>query len=58
MKPFLYGQGLFGYLDGSIPCPPVEITIDVSHPPLSNLAYAAWIQQDQLIVSTLISSLH
>ncbi|XP_019161980.1 PREDICTED: uncharacterized protein LOC109158522 [Ipomoea nil] len=64
---FLRGQGLLGYVDGETPCPPLMInaapasdestsaaTTIVS---TANPAHKAWIQQDQSILSILISSL-
>lgn len=62
--PFLKGQGFLGYLDGTLPCPPATLgsptPTDASSssavsPP--NPAYLAWVQQDQLILSLIISSL-
>ena len=55
---------LFGYVDGTFPCPPST----VSHRPkeakpedkpllLDNPAYHAWHQQDQAILSAILSSL-
>lgn len=52
------GQKFFGYVDGSIlahsaliPPPPL------ADPPQTNPNYDLWFEQDQLILSTLISSL-
>lgn len=49
--PFLKGHQLFGFLDGSFPI----------HPPMlddkSNPAHTRWLQQNQLIIYTLNSSL-
>ncbi|XP_019160460.1 PREDICTED: uncharacterized protein LOC109157031 [Ipomoea nil] len=64
--PFLRGQGLLGYIDGSHLCPPT--TLPVTAQPgnsgttaagsmVANPAHAAWVQQDQSILSLLISSL-
>ncbi|XP_019153849.1 PREDICTED: uncharacterized protein LOC109150394 [Ipomoea nil] len=65
--PFLRGQDLLGFVDGSTPCPPATVDVApasgesgsggatvVSGP---NPAYHAWIKQDQSILSLLISSL-
>ncbi|KAA8531224.1 hypothetical protein F0562_005862 [Nyssa sinensis] len=61
MVPYFLGQDLFGYLDGTIPKPPKFIS--VSHPETHvlsetpNPAYSHWMRQDNLILSTLMSSL-
>ncbi|XP_019172614.1 PREDICTED: uncharacterized protein LOC109168021 [Ipomoea nil] len=64
--PFLRGQGLLGYVTGDTPCPAALIlppaTSDASSgaapsTPTPNPAYGFWIQQDQSILSLLISSL-
>jgi hypothetical protein len=57
--PYLRGQHLFGFLDGSRPAPLQTITVtaaDVStlQP---NPDYHTWLVQDQMILSALISSL-
>ena len=49
MKPYLIGQGVFSFVDGSNPCPS-------SHAP-TTATVLAWKQQDQLILSALLSSL-
>lgn len=61
LVPFLKCQNLMGFVDGSIPCPaallPVpagEASSAVSSP---NPAFQAWVQQDQGILSMIISSL-
>ncbi|KAJ0100797.1 hypothetical protein Patl1_04832 [Pistacia atlantica] len=56
--PYLRGQNLFGYLDGSIPCPPITIPSSTNtsiHIP--NPEYMHWSQQDQIILSAILSSL-
>ena len=59
--PYFRGQDLFGYIDGSIPKPPKIIS--VTHPETSvvserlNPAYSQWVRQDNLILSTLMTSL-
>jgi len=59
--PYFRGQDLFGYIDGSIPKPPKIIS--VTHLETSvvferlNPAYSQWICQDNLILSTLMTSL-
>ncbi|KAJ0082983.1 hypothetical protein Patl1_09710 [Pistacia atlantica] len=65
-------QNLFGYLDGSIPCPPITIPSSTNtsiSPPITvpsstntsihipNPAYIHWSQQDQIILSAILSSL-
>ncbi|XP_019179703.1 PREDICTED: uncharacterized protein LOC109174917 [Ipomoea nil] len=63
--PFLRGQGLLDFVDGSKPCPAATITIAPESGGSSvtttttapNPDYEAWIQQDQVILSTIISSL-
>lgn len=54
---FLRGQNLLGYIDGSLPYPDPFMPSVADVPALSNLAYASWVQQDQSILSMLISSL-
>ena len=60
LVPYFKGQDLFGYLDGSIPKPPKFIF--VTHPETStvserlNSAYTHWVRQDNLILSTLMTS--
>jgi hypothetical protein len=57
MKPFLLGQGIFPFVDGSLPCPPSHlISVDTSLPTV-NASYLSWKQQDHLIISALLSSL-
>ncbi|XP_019161977.1 PREDICTED: uncharacterized protein LOC109158518 [Ipomoea nil] len=65
--PFLRGQGILSYVDGETPCPPAIIeavpasgdlvSAATSTVPAANPAYKAWIQQDQSILSLLMSSL-
>ncbi|XP_019150239.1 PREDICTED: uncharacterized protein LOC109147057 [Ipomoea nil] len=65
LVPFLRGQGLLGYVDGGTPCPPATIDTaptsgDTAVMPATsgpNPAHQAWMQQDQSILSLLISSL-
>lgn len=64
---FLRGQGLLSYVDGELLCPPAIIhavtpfsdtaSSATTSTTMPNLAHAAWIQQDQSILSLLISSL-
>uniref|UniRef100_A0A2N9HY12 Reverse transcriptase Ty1/copia-type domain-containing protein n=1 Tax=Fagus sylvatica TaxID=28930 RepID=A0A2N9HY12_FAGSY len=53
--PYLRGQHLFGFLDGSRPAP--SPFLDGSSQSEPNPAHQAWLIQDQMILSTLISSL-
>jgi hypothetical protein len=61
LVPYFRGQDLFGYIDGSIPKPPKIIS--VTHPETYvvserlNPAYSQWVRQDNLILSTLMTSL-
>uniref|UniRef100_A0A2N9EFQ8 Retrotransposon Copia-like N-terminal domain-containing protein n=1 Tax=Fagus sylvatica TaxID=28930 RepID=A0A2N9EFQ8_FAGSY len=57
--PYLKGQHLFGFIDGSLPSPPSILSLpstDVAQP-LLNPAFLTWQSQDQMILSALISSL-
>jgi len=47
------GYDLLGYINGSKPCPPTNLTIDGT----TNHAYSFWVRQDQLILNALIGSL-
>lgn len=60
--PYLKGQCLFGYIDGSTPCPPLVIassrtSVTSASATVSNPAFAHWCEQDQIILSAIISSL-
>lgn len=55
---------LFGYLDGTLPCPPSTLKMRAKDskpedPPVvvSNPTYGSWMQQDQAILSAILSSL-
>lgn len=50
-------QKFIGYLDGSIPCPPAKIIVDGHSTPHDNPAHTLWVDQDQMILSLLVSSL-
>jgi hypothetical protein len=58
MKPYLLGQCVFHFVDGSVPCPPSYI-FDSSAGSSSTIgpSFLRWKQQDQLILSALLSSL-
>ena len=49
------GYDLFGFVDGSKPCPPATLTDNRTTTP--NPAYNIWVRQDQLILNALIGSL-
>ena len=57
MKPYLLGQGVFHFVDGSLPCP-LSHMIDASAGSFSAISpsFLRWKQQDQLILSALLSS--
>ncbi|KAA8534456.1 hypothetical protein F0562_031973 [Nyssa sinensis] len=63
IEPYLRGQRLFGYVDGSITKPPTHITnpaATTSETALSvipNPNYTLWFDQDQVVLNTLVSSL-
>lgn len=52
MFPYLYGQKLFGFIDGSIPQPNQQLQDGATNPD-----FITWFQQDQLLLSILISLL-
>jgi hypothetical protein len=57
MLPYLLGQGVFGFVDGSNTCPSTHV---LAHDGISlqvNPPFQTWKQQDQLILSALLSSL-
>jgi hypothetical protein len=57
MKPYLLGQGVFGFVDGSNSCPSPHI-LDADGVSLQvSQHFLRWKQQDQLILSALLSSL-
>ncbi|XP_059429196.1 uncharacterized protein LOC132163015 [Corylus avellana] len=57
--PHLKGGNLFGYVDGSIPCPRPSITTVKEHisSTTMNLAYLHWEMQDQIILGFLTSAI-
>lgn len=59
LVPFLRGQNLLGFVDGSLPCSPSTIpaSSDGASGSVANPSYGVWIQQDQAILSMIISSL-
>jgi len=57
MLPYLLGQGVFGFVDGSNTCPSTHV---LAHDGISlqvNPLFQTWKQQDHLILSALLSSL-
>jgi hypothetical protein len=57
MLPYLLGQGVFGFVDGSNTCPSTHV---LAHDGISlqvNPLLQTWKQQDQLILNALLSSL-
>ena len=57
MLPFLLGQGVFGFVDGSTICPPSHVFAADGVSLQINPLFLRWKQQDQLILSALLSSL-
>ncbi|KAA8519085.1 hypothetical protein F0562_013341 [Nyssa sinensis] len=56
MLPYLKGQEVFGYVDGTLNAPPTTIT-DANGTSSPNPQFAAWSKQDNLILSAINSSL-
>ena len=57
MKPYLLGQGAFGFVDGSNSCPPLHV-FSVNGTSLQvNYSFLRWKQHDKLILSALLSLL-
>jgi hypothetical protein len=61
VDPILRSNLLFGFVDGSLPCPPEELEVpakdDTPASIIANPKYSAWHQQDQSILSAIVSSL-
>ena len=57
--PYLKGQHLFGYLDGSTPAPSQSLTVETDGDiqVIQNPNFSHWYFQDQMILSAIISSL-
>lgn len=55
---FLQGQNLLGFVDDSLPYPPSTIPASggAASGSVANPIYGVWIQQDQVILSVIISS--
>ena len=57
IKPYLLGQGVYAFADESYPCPALYVTVtDIATPGIDPF-FLSWKQQDQLIMSALLSSL-
>ncbi|KAA8525150.1 hypothetical protein F0562_006986 [Nyssa sinensis] len=52
---FLFGYDLLGYIDGSKPCPPAELTVEGKQTP--NPEFTLWQRQDKLLLHGILSSL-
>jgi len=63
MKSYLIGQGVFSFVDGSTPCPSSHDFFNTASAVSTTFnsgpcqVFLAWKQQDQLILSALLSSL-
>jgi len=57
MLPYLLGQGVFGFVDGSNTCPSPHVLAGDGISLQVNPLFLRWKQQDQLILSALLSSL-
>jgi len=57
MAPYLLGQGVSVFVDGSYSCPTLYIATNDTTAPVINPSFLSWKQQDQLIMSALLSSL-
>lgn len=61
LLPYLQGHDVYRYIDGSIPPPPKLISTSSTSTGTStrvpNLDHKCWFQQDQLLLSTILSSL-
>jgi len=56
MKSYLYGQGVFYFIDGFFPCPPHHVVVANDVSLYVNNFFLRWKQQDQLVLSALLSS--
>jgi hypothetical protein len=57
MKPFLLGQDVYSFVDGTSPCPPPHLAATETSTFSINPVYLSWKQQDHLIMSALLSFL-
>jgi hypothetical protein len=56
--PILRSNLIYGFIDGTLPCPSEMVpATDKTAEPVSNPLYSAWHQQDQAILSAIVSSL-
>jgi hypothetical protein len=55
LTPFFRGQGLFRYLDGTIPIPPKEVFMAETSSVTFNPLYEHWQRHDAIIVAILFS---
>lgn len=57
--PYLRSQQLFGYVDGTIVRPAASISQVTTDGAMEvpNLAYQQWLQQNQMVLSAILSSL-
>jgi hypothetical protein len=57
MLPYLLGQGVFSFVDGSNICPSPHVLVGDGTSLQVNPLFLHWKQQDQFILSVLLSSL-
>ena len=57
MKSYLFGQGVFHFVDGSFSCPSPHVVVIDDISLQVDQSFLHWKQQDQLILSALLSSL-
>jgi hypothetical protein len=57
MKPYLLGQGVFSFVEGSNYCPSPHVLVANDTSLQVNQFFLHWKQQDQFILSALFSSL-
>jgi len=57
MLPYLLGQEVFGFVDGSNTCPSPHVLAEDGTSLQVNPLFLRWKQHDQLILSALLSSL-
>ncbi|KAK0581443.1 hypothetical protein LWI29_013886 [Acer saccharum] len=57
LRPFLIGHGLFQFVDGTSPAPPLLIPAADDAAADPNPAYLQWFQRDQLVVSYLVATM-
>jgi hypothetical protein len=50
IKPYLLGQGVYAFVDGSYPCPTLYVIANDTAAPIINSFFLSWKQQDQLII--------